>query len=170
MHRPQRLGFSRFSAAGDPLTRLEREVDSRQIKYLRCYPVLVSGWLEEGAREAHTVCIVGFRSPAVPDVSDGESVLADENIEIMYVHDDNLGPNARFRIEVTADAVSLVPASPEPRRGEWPSENPTKTYHAIVPTELVVAVHPELRTDPLELQRAAVRNTEWLPSALASCA
>jgi len=131
------------------------------------YPVLVSGWLEEDAREAHTVCIVGFRSPAAPDVPDGESVLADENIEVMYVHDDNLGPNARFRIDVTADAVSLVPASPEPRRGEWPSENPTKTYHDIVPTELVVAVHLELRTDPLELQRAAVRSAEWLPSALA---
>jgi hypothetical protein len=130
------------------------------------YPVLVSGWLEEEAREAHTVCIVGFRSPAVPDVADGEYVPADENIEVMYVHDDNLGPNARFHVEAKAGAVSLVPASPEPRRGAWPSANPTKTYHDIVPTELVVAVHPELRTDPLELQRAAVRSSAWLPSAL----
>jgi hypothetical protein len=130
------------------------------------YPVLVSGWLEEDDREAHTVCIVGFRSPEVPDIADGEYVLADENIEVMYVHDDNLGPNARFRVDASAGGISLVPASPEPRRGQWPSENPTKTYHEIVPTELVVAVHPELRTDPLELQRAAVRNAAWLPSAL----
>jgi hypothetical protein len=130
------------------------------------YPVLVSGWLEDAAREQHTVCIVGFRSPTIPAVLDGEAVPADENVEILYVHDDNLGPTARFRVEVTNEAVSLVPASPEPRQGGWPSANPTKTYHDIVPTELVAAVHPELRTDPLELQRAAVRNATWLPSAL----
>lgn len=130
------------------------------------YPVLVSGWLEDAQREAHTVCMVGFRSPALPRVEDGECMVADENLEVVYVHDDNLGPNARFRVATTAGAVSLVPASPEPRRGEWPSDNPTKTYHELVPTELVVAVHPELRTDPLELQRAAVRYATWLPSVL----
>lgn len=37
MHRPQPLRFSAFSAAADPLVLLEREVDSRQVKYLRCY-------------------------------------------------------------------------------------------------------------------------------------
>ena len=101
------------------------------------YPVLVSGWLEEVEREAHTVCMVGFRSPELPRVKDGECLVADENIEVVYVHDDNLGPNARFRIAVRADAVSLVPASPEPRRGTWPSDNPTTTYHeiAIPPAE-----------------------------------
>ena len=130
------------------------------------YPLLVNGWLEDAEREAHTVCIVGFRSSEVPKVKDGEYVLADENIEIVYVHDDNLGPNARFRIELTAGAVSLVPESPVPLRGKWPSDNPTKTYHDIVPTEIVVAVHQELRTDPLELQRAAVNYAAWLPSAL----
>lgn len=132
------------------------------------YPVLVNGWLEEeqNQREAHTVCIVGFRSSAAPAVKTGEHVLADENINVVYVHDDNLGPNARFRIGVSADAVSLVPESPQPRNGKWPTSNPTTTYHEIIPTEIVVAVHQELRTDPLELQRAAENYARWLPIAL----
>jgi hypothetical protein len=132
------------------------------------YPVLVNGWLEEeeNKREAHTVCIVGFRSSKVPAVKAGEYALADENIDFAYVHDDNLGPNTRFRIKVTGGAVSLVPESPKPLNGKWPTENPTTTYHEIIPTEIVVAVHQELRTDPLELQRAAVKYAAWLPNAL----
>jgi hypothetical protein len=62
--------------------------------------------------------------------------------------------------------VSLTPDSPEPQGGAWPTSNPTQTYHEIVPTEIVVAVHQELRTAPLELQRAAQRYANWLPSAL----
>jgi hypothetical protein len=37
VHRPQPLGFRAFSAAGDPLVAIERDVESRQGKYLRCY-------------------------------------------------------------------------------------------------------------------------------------
>lgn len=130
------------------------------------YPVLVTGWLEEQAREAHTICIAGFRSSMVPPVPNGEATLADETIGVVYVHDDNLGPNARFRIDATQPGISLVPESPQPVNGPWPTSNPTTTYHSIIPTEIVVAVHQELRTDPLELQRAAVTYSAWLPSAL----
>lgn len=134
------------------------------------YPVLVNGWLEEeeNQREAHTICIVGFRSAAPPTVPAGEHVLADKDINFVYVHDDNLGPNARFRIrDADGDGtISLFPESPTPLNGKWPTSNPTQTYHEIIPTEIVVAVHPELRTDPLELQRAAENSSRWLPLAL----
>jgi hypothetical protein len=132
------------------------------------YPVLVNGWLEEedNKREAHTVCIVGFRSSRVPGVKAGEYAFADENIEYVYIHDDNLGPNTRFRIKVAGGAISLVPESPQSLNGPWPTDNPTTTYHEIVPTEIVVAVHQELRTDPLELERAAIKHAAWLPNAL----
>ncbi len=131
------------------------------------YPVLVSGWLEDAERESHTVCIAGFRSPELPNVQRGEYTFADEDIDVVYVHDDNLGPNARFKIRITeTGAVSLIPESPEPLHGAWPTSNPTLTYHEIVPSEIVVAVHHELRTDPLELQRAAQRYADWLPNVL----
>lgn len=131
------------------------------------YPVLVNGWLEEDERSPHAVCIVGFRTPRLPEIADGEAVPADENIEVVYVHDDNLGTNARFRIDETRGSVSLTPESPPPRgSGTWPTQNPTQTYWPITPTEIIVAVHQELRTDPLELQRAALECSSWLPSAL----
>lgn len=132
------------------------------------YPVLVSGWLDvpDQERELHTVCVVGFRTPPLPQVEDGAWVPADENIQVLYIHDDNLGPNARFEVSTEEDAVSLVPTAPPPRFGPWPTSNPTETYHSLEPTELVVAVHMELRTDPLALQRAAARYSEWLPAAL----
>lgn len=133
------------------------------------YPVLVSGWLDvpDAEREPHTVCIVGFRSPTSRTVPSGEYALADEALELVYVHDDNLGPNARFRIRDTGSSISLVPESPDPLNGRWPTQNPTTSYHEIVPSEIIVAVHHELRTDPLELQRAAITFGAWLPSALA---
>jgi hypothetical protein len=132
------------------------------------YPVLVTGWLDvpDQERELHTVCVVGFRTPPLPRVEDSSWVPADENIEVLYIHDDNLGPNARFEISIEEDAVSLVPIAPPPRFGPWPTSNPTETYHNLEPTELVAAVHMELRTDPLALQRAAARYSEWLPTSL----
>jgi hypothetical protein len=134
------------------------------------YPVLVHGELDASDpadRSLHAACIVGFRSPATPKVKDGTSVLADENIAWVYLHDDNLGPNARFRVSREHDIITLIPEAPPPRFGAWPTANPTTTYHPITPTEIVVAVHQELRTDPLRLQSAAVENAAWLPSAMA---
>ena len=65
------------------------------------YPVLIVGRLRtSGGEEGHAICNVGFRScipsagdPSIPD-------LAESNIEFLYVHDDNLGPNVRVRIDV----------------------------------------------------------------------
>lgn len=132
------------------------------------YPVLVYGPLEDGEeadRACHTVCLVGFRSPTLHVVAEGAEA-ADVNIHHVYVHDDNLGPNARFRIEEVDGAVQLVPDSPEPRNGPWPTTNPTKEYHPITPLRIAVAVHQELRTDPIELQKSAMRWSEWLPGQL----
>jgi hypothetical protein len=110
--------------------------ESRQANYLRCY------LHDLGAR----------------------SVVVEPNY---FDRDYLLGPAARFRIDQEADGSAvLVPESPPPRRGEWPTINPTTTYHELEPTELIVAVHQDLRTDPLELQRAALTYSKWLPDAM----
>jgi hypothetical protein len=129
------------------------------------YPVLVYGPLEDDEGGGHTVCLAGFRSPTIPVVPAG-CALADENIDFVYLHDDNLGPNARFQIQVLDDAVQLVPRSPDPRNGSWPTTNPALQYHPITPQKLAVAVHQELRTDPVELQKAATKWSDWLPGQL----
>ncbi len=135
------------------------------------YPVLVNGLLDDDAPSGHTVCMVGFRSPPPLSVPDGRVEHADGNIEYVYVHDDNLGPNVRFRVE-TLDSdnglqvVQLCVEAPSPTHGALPTDDPTLTYASIIPTEIVVAVHPELRTAPEELRRVATKYTSWLPQAL----
>ncbi|MEO8706284.1 MAG: hypothetical protein ABI867_40010 [Kofleriaceae bacterium] len=135
------------------------------------YPVLVRGDLDDGIdRGAHAVCIVGVRSPAPAPVEDGTAALDDENVNVVYLHDDNLGPNVRFEIvdvpDLAGDTIDLRPAPPEPPRGPWPTVNPTSAYGTITPTELVVAVHHELRTAPLALQQAAIKWSAWLPAIM----
>lgn len=129
------------------------------------YPVLVYGPLEDDDGDNHTVCLVGFRSPEVRTVKAG-CLSADENIQYVYVHDDNLGPNARFQVRDIDDAIQLIPSSPDPRNGNWPTTNPATQYHPITPLKIAVAVHQELRTDPVELQLAAKKWSEWLPGQL----
>jgi hypothetical protein len=94
----------------------------------------------------------------------------DANVNIVYLHDDNLGPNARFRIVDVDDpagvTIDLHPEAPPPMNGAWPTTNPTQSYGTLTPVELVVAVHHELRTAPLALQRAAIESSAWLPDIL----
>lgn len=136
------------------------------------YPILVNGELDEGEGqlEGHAICIVGFRSSKPASVPDNEVALDDANVDIIYLHDDNLGPNVRFRVVEVDDAagntIDLKPEAPPPTNGDWPTTNPTETYGTITPTELVVAVHQELRTAPLALQQAAIKWSAWLPEIL----
>ena len=136
------------------------------------YPILVNGDLDDGEGQpgGHAICIVGFRSPTRAPVPDGEVAYDDANVDIVYLHDDNLGPNARFRVVEVEDesetTIDLKPEAPAPTNGNWPTTNPTEGYGTITPTELVVAVHQELRTAPLALQKAAMDWSAWLPDVL----
>ncbi|HVV85776.1 MAG TPA: hypothetical protein VHE35_22105 [Kofleriaceae bacterium] len=135
------------------------------------YPVLVNAVMDDQPRSGHAVCIVGFRSPPPPTVPDRTIEYADANIEIVYVHDDNLGPNVRFRVETDESergqqVIQLRVEPPRPTHGSLPTDDPTVEYDLLIPTEIVVAVHPELRTDPEQLQTAARSCTDWLPEAL----
>ena len=138
------------------------------------YPVLIVASLKTIVGvEKHAICNVGFRScvpsrgdPAIPD-------LADSNIEILYVHDDNLGPNVRLRIGVDTEMIrdwsktgamdarqvaSLRPEAPPSRKRQSPSSSPTDNYGTFIPTQLIVAAHSDIRTDPDTLHKAALRH------------
>ena len=138
------------------------------------YPVLVVGRLEtpDGSGE-HAICNVGFRScePAKGDPSAPD--LADSNIEVLYVHDDNLGPSVRVRIDADTQlvldeskkkemaafpVVSLRPEAPIARDGTPRSSTPTDNYGKLIPTQLIVAAHSDIRTDPDTLHKAAIRH------------
>jgi hypothetical protein len=143
------------------------------------YPVLIVGKLE-GIGE-HAICCVGFRScipslvdPSVPD-------LADSNIEILYVHDDNLGPSVRFKIDVGTEFVFDFSKSPiiDPRqvvslypkppitydRTAYPS-CPIDDYGKFIPAQLIVAAHSDIRTDPDTLHKAALKHASKIAKVM----
>ena len=148
------------------------------------YPVLIVGRLSTSSGEGgeHAICNVGFRShipstgdPSIPD-------LAESNIEILYVHDDNLGPNVRVRIDIDTKfiqndsmnqamvpeaVVSLHPEGPPSRdRKSHPSSPIDGSYGKFVPTQLIVAANSDIRTDLDTLHKAALRHASNIGEVL----
>ncbi len=138
------------------------------------YPVLIVGKLEaEDGIGEHAICNVGFRSCTPPKGDPFAPDLADSNVEILYVHDDNLGPSVRVKItaatrmvvDTTSDQridalqiVSLQPEAPLSRDGTSRPSSPTDNYGKFLPTQLIVAAHNDIRTDPDTLHKAAIRH------------
>lgn len=128
------------------------------------YPVIVIGKL--GNFGLHAICIVGFREPS-PTTSTPEFVtLQDSDTDIVYLHDDNLGPNVRSRILLkrqsnedssSYDYVALKPEAPQMQYSSQPRPpDPTASYPEFIPMSLVVAVHNDLRTSPETLYKVGL--------------
>lgn len=107
------------------------------------YPVLAIGQLEGVG--GHAVCISGFRESVPPSVGQNDVAFADKDIEYIYIHDDNVGPNVRFKIEDSGPGlpIKLTPSPP-------PTVTPltTANYPSFKPTQLIAATHDDLRTSP----------------------
>jgi len=144
------------------------------------YPILLIGELE--GHGDHAMCAVGFRSCAPKPTAGVPVSLQDAATTNLYVHDDNLGPNIRFRISNAAvidangeklfdakgQAIHRVVLKPDsPSRGR---PCPTDQYPNFYPRQLVVAVHNDLRTSPDKLHDTGVRLAESFLSALNSLA
>ena len=140
------------------------------------HPVLIVGEFRasSGERGEHAICSVGFRS-CIPSSGDPSAPdLAESNIEHLYVHDDNLGPNVRVKVDEeeiriesgsmnrpasAKSVVSLRPEGPPPRHGNsQPSSPIDNSYGTFVPTQLIVAANTDIRTDPDTLHKAALRH------------
>jgi hypothetical protein len=125
------------------------------------YPVLIEGTRNEG----HAVCAVGFRPLARTTIPAGCSGLEDSNFEHMYIHDDNLGPSVRFKIEEdpASGGVFLVPDAPAPGPlGPRPVADPCAGVTPLIPRSIVVAVHKEVRVDPDKIHEEALTLAELL--------
>lgn len=128
------------------------------------YPVIVLGtlltrdtngsWAELGG---HAACAVGFRE-AVPKFSPGNLVAQDEGVQRVYLHDDNIGPNARFTVQphsgslvgAGASEVALLVRHP-------PNRAASDTSYALLPQTLVAAVHENLRSSNDAIQAEGLR-------------
>ena len=137
------------------------------------YPVLIVGKLRvsSGEEAVHAICNVGFRSCIPSGGSSSMPNLAESNIKYLYVHDDNLGPNVRVRIDENLVSpysfVSLHLEAPPSRHGKSQSSSPIdNNYGPFVPTQLIVAANNDIRTDLDTLHRAALKHTTYIGNLL----
>ncbi len=137
------------------------------------YPVLIWGQhLAPDISAKHVICATGFREVVPPRVAAGKVNIQDASTEYIYIHDDNLGPNVRFRIvDNGMDAngnplpVTIIPERP-PYKPDDISSSPTHAYPQIRPEALFVAVHEELRSSPDALHIAGKNIAHGICGAL----
>ena len=148
--------------------------------YIRSgYPILLIGHLVREGNPGHAICVVGYRSCVPSTTNPLYPSLAELGIENVYIHDDNLGPNVRFEIETLSipaaedaeeaeevskgnEYIMLSPSAPIPRNGQRMVDCPTQDYSSFIPTQLIVAAHSDIRTDPVTLYKAGLNNATYI--------
>jgi hypothetical protein len=113
-----------------------------------CASLIRSGFPLIITTEDHAVCAVGFRSSTNGPVDPGDVLHNDEGIPVVYIHDDNIGPSVRFKLDTHEDGyVVLTPEAPEGLKAtELP--DPTDEWDSLRPTNLIVALPSDIRTSP----------------------
>ncbi len=116
------------------------------------YPLLIAGHhTEREAAIGHAICAVGFREAAPISEQQKLVSLQDAETEFLYIHDDNIGPNIRFRInEQESIDVNQQPVKkchihvedPEYLDSKKTLQEPNTGF---APTMLIAAVHEDLR-------------------------
>lgn len=133
--------------------------------YIRSgYPVIILGNLIQDDQYIgdHAVCTVGFRDRFDPMALSKTITLEDSLSEILYIHDDNIGPNTRFRIKTQqSSSCSIFNKIKQQNKNinfpilhlEAPKYSQFKEDYSyqIIPRTLVVATHNELRASPDQL-------------------
>jgi hypothetical protein len=136
------------------------------------YPILLIGSFLDGeiGGSGHAMCVVGFRSTAPRRTKPREISFHESNIEHIYVHDDNIGPSVRFKIEEFRVAgiirqkrvAGICPdAPPRTIKNKIPQDSQSD-YPPFCPTHLVVAAHNDLRTSPDRLHEVGMTAATYL--------
>lgn len=150
-----------IKAPGEPMFTRERFASSCASLIRSGYPVILVGSQGGGG---HAICAVGFRESAASLPSSGAIELQDAKVQRLYVHDDNIGPNARFEITDSQGAVALARAAPKQWGHAWP--DPTHPWPAFTPHYIVAAVHDGLRTSPDVLHAVGLRAADAFSRAI----
>lgn len=104
----------------------------------------------------HAVCAVGFREAE----SSGPGPLMipqDSEVTTFYIHDDNIGPSARFCLQ----DLQLDPSDPNSHVAALERQQPDylqahekdTSYRVLIPRALVIAVHENFRVSPTAVAR-----------------
>jgi len=87
----------------------------------------------------------------------------DDNIEHVYVHDDNIGPSVRFAVTLEKGRVFLVPSHPGTGKPEG-----LEFYGKFSPMRILVAVDSDMRTSSEQLNRVGMKCALRLSEAWAA--
>ena len=133
------------------------------------YPVLLVGNYAAHMAEGHVVCMTGFRDSPVPPPPNTPVAVMDEKVDCFYLHDDNYGPNIRFKVCSAPKSVSggksLCQIKSEPpsyvgSSGAFPL--PIE----FIPSSAIVATHQELRLSASRFYAEGYEVTRAFHSAL----
>lgn len=98
------------------------------------YAIVLTGTYQDKPQSRHAVCLVGYHPTDAG------------NIDAVYLHDDNLGPAARFVPEEQSTApVGRLVLRREPPSCLASDSDPVPDFSSFVPLGMLVAVHPEIR-------------------------
>ncbi|WP_405598649.1 MULTISPECIES: hypothetical protein [unclassified Pseudoalteromonas] len=152
-HAIKQLGFSPSVTQGDQPYQFfsKRRFANICAAYIRSgYPLMIGGVHGDDVTVGHAVCAVGFRESTIEDnVELGSVYLQDEQVEYLYIHDDNVGPNVRFKLEEEEIELSGHKFNRCVMRMETPDylangEEPNLDITSIYPKAVIAAVHDDL--------------------------
>lgn len=107
------------------------------------YPVLLLG---DNGYGGHAICLVGGRENEVDETNLENICAEDENSIFFYVHDDNYGPNIRFRLD-EENGIAFLKADPPEYVGlKYPPEGTRFT-----PSTIIVASNKDIRINADDL-------------------
>ena len=130
--------------------------------------MLLIGRYESDPAIGHAVCAVGFRDFSQPPLKEKSISFQDEAVSIIYLHDDNFGPNMRFKIDsapVTGYPENICMLVWEPPSYVELNYSPDQTIK-FIPSSLVVATHQELRLSTDRFYSEGWQKTDILHSEL----
>lgn len=119
------------------------------------YPVIIIG--DFGGTCLHALCATGFREAIPVPLQPNEVKLADSEINYLYIHDDNIGPNVRYKIDTDHTGHVCLELSPPPTNNSKEEQDFAAKFPRIFPSQLVVAVHEDLRTSPDVLHEEGIK-------------
>lgn len=153
LHAINKLGFAPSQTNGDqPAGYFSKERFSNICAaFIRSgYPILVGGNHGNHFGVGHAVCAVGFREGEERnDTVPGDIYLQDEQVDYIYIHDDNIGPNVRFKLEseeYTCDGKTFsrcVMKMETPNYLVFKGE-PNLDNISLYPKAVIAAVHNDL--------------------------
>lgn len=154
-HAIMQLGFMPAITSGDLPNQFftKERFANTCAAYIRSgYPMLIGAIHNDGVQVGHAVCAVGFREAAPAESLATDKVsLQDDNIEYIYIHDDNIGPNVRFKLNtekfVLPNGVHIERCALQMDAPAYLSRDQTNSIDmtTLIPQTLIAAVHQDLK-------------------------